>query len=144
MPRHVSAWPLALLLAACATQNSAAETPASAPPVRTVESHEPGPAPPPIAAEASAESSQQDEVVRRSTMTEADVKDAIVKAAAKAHVGPCRCPDDLMSNGRRCGGNSAYERNRGDAPVCSANDVTPDMIDKYRRAAAPYETSAAP
>src|SRR5258708_35058968 len=33
---------------------------------------------------------------------------------------PCARPDDLMHNGRRCGGNSAYIRPGGARPLCSA------------------------
>lgn len=45
---------------------------------------------------------------------------------------PCACPDDLMRNGRRCGGNSAYIRPGGAHPLCSAGDVSPEMINRYR------------
>lgn len=34
------------------------------------------------------------------------------------YVGRCDCPYDLMRNGRRCGGNSAYSRPGGRSPVC--------------------------
>lgn len=34
------------------------------------------------------------------------------------YVGRCDCPYDLMRNGRRCGGNSAYSRPGGRNPVC--------------------------
>lgn len=34
------------------------------------------------------------------------------------YVGTCDCPYDLMRNGRRCGGNSAYSKPGGRSPVC--------------------------
>lgn len=34
------------------------------------------------------------------------------------YVGRCDCPYDMMRNGRRCGGNSAYSRPGGRNPVC--------------------------
>jgi hypothetical protein len=46
---------------------------------------------------------------------------------------PCACPDDLMRNGRRCGGNSAHSRAGGAAPLCYPSDVTADMIETYRK-----------
>lgn len=46
---------------------------------------------------------------------------------------PCACPDDLMRNGRRCGGNSAHSRAGGAAPLCSATDITAEMIEAYRK-----------
>ena len=33
-------------------------------------------------------------------------------------VGTCDCPYDLMRNGRRCGGRSAYSRPGGRRPIC--------------------------
>lgn len=53
-------------------------------------------------------------------------------AAYKAMGRPCACPDDLMRNGRRCGGNSAWARSGGYKPLCFPNDVTPAMIQIYR------------
>ncbi|TCU17893.1 SH3 domain-containing protein [Rhizobium sullae] len=35
-----------------------------------------------------------------------------------SYVGTCDCPYDLMSNGRRCGGRSAYSRPGGRSPQC--------------------------
>jgi hypothetical protein len=55
---------------------------------------------------------------------------SINAAAEPSH--PCACPDDLMRNGRRCGGNSAYIRPGGAQPLCSAADVSPEMISRYR------------
>lgn len=46
---------------------------------------------------------------------------------------PCACPDDLMRNGRRCGGNSAHSRAGGAAPLCYPSDVSAGMIEAYRR-----------
>lgn len=34
------------------------------------------------------------------------------------YVGTCECPYDLMRNGRRCGGRSAYSRPGGRSPTC--------------------------
>jgi len=36
----------------------------------------------------------------------------------KPYVGVCDCPYDLMRNGRRCGGRSAYSRPGGRSPEC--------------------------
>jgi hypothetical protein len=59
----------------------------------------------------------------------------IVRASRNAYYAtghPCACPDDLMRNGRRCGGSSAYIRPGGAHPQCSAADVTAEMITQYR------------
>ncbi|MGY4402828.1 hypothetical protein [Bradyrhizobium sp. USDA 3315] len=49
---------------------------------------------------------------------------------------PCACPDDRMRNGRACGGRSAHSRPGGAAPLCYAADVTPAMIEAYRKSTA--------
>lgn len=46
---------------------------------------------------------------------------------------PCACPDDLMRNGRRCGGSSAHSRAAGAAPLCYSSDVSADMIAAYKK-----------
>jgi hypothetical protein len=43
----------------------------------------------------------------------------------------CACPEDMMRNGRRCGGNSAYSRPGGAAPYCYVADVPLAMIQKH-------------
>jgi hypothetical protein len=50
---------------------------------------------------------------------------------------PCACPDDVTRSGRRCGGNSAYSRPGGAAPLCYDSDVSAEMIARYRANAAP-------
>jgi hypothetical protein len=45
---------------------------------------------------------------------------------------PCACPEDRMSNGRACGGNSAYKRPGGARPLCYVTDITTSMIAAYR------------
>jgi len=45
---------------------------------------------------------------------------------------PCACPEDLTKSGRSCGRNSAYSRPGGAAPLCYINDVSAEMIARYR------------
>ena len=47
---------------------------------------------------------------------------------------PCACPDDVMRNGRRCGGNSAYSRPGGAQPYCYGSDVPLSAIESRRSA----------
>jgi hypothetical protein len=53
-------------------------------------------------------------------------------AAYKAMGKPCACPEDRMSNGRRCGDNSAWAKPRGYRPLCRPTDITQEMIVAYR------------
>ena len=41
--------------------------------------------------------------------------------AAMAYSGPCACPNDLDSAGRRCGRRSAYSRPGGASPACTSD-----------------------
>jgi len=38
------------------------------------------------------------------------------------------------SNGRKCGRRSEYSREGGEAPLCYAKDVTPEMVQAWRKA----------
>jgi hypothetical protein len=66
-------------------------------------------------------------------LTDAAIIALIIAASVAAHKAmgkPCACPDDRMSNGRRC--NSAWSRHGGFRPLCVPSDVTPEMIRVYR------------
>ena len=70
-----------------------------------------------------------------SDQTDAAIAAMIVQESRNAYYAtghPCACPDDLMRNGRRCGGTSAYIRPGGAHPLCSAADVSSEMIRQYR------------
>ena len=66
-------------------------------------------------------------------MTDAQVRGALVTASLAGYRGACPCPYTVMRNGRRCGNNSAYSKPGGAAPLCFPEDVTPAMIDAFRR-----------
>lgn len=68
-------------------------------------------------------------------LTAAAIAAIIIKASRDRYYAtghPCACPDDLMRNGRACGGRSAYSRPGGTAPLCFATDVPAEMIEEYR------------
>ena len=54
-------------------------------------------------------------------------------AAYKAYGRPCACPYDTTNSGKKCGGLSAWSKPGGAQPFCYPGDVTPGMIDDYRR-----------
>ena len=45
-----------------------------------------------------------------------------------SHKHPCPCPDDTMANGAACGARSAYLKPGGARPICSAKDITPEIV----------------
>ena len=67
------------------------------------------------------------------TMTDAQIRDAIIVDSIARYSGPCPCPYNIMRNGRRCGGYSAYSKPGGASPICYPQDVTPAMIEAFRR-----------
>jgi hypothetical protein len=71
-------------------------------------------------------------------LTAAAIGAIIIKASRDRYYAtghPCACPDDLMRNGRACGGRSAYSRPGGAAPLCYPADVSAGMIEAYRKTA---------
>lgn len=44
-------------------------------------------------------------------------------AAIQSYDGNCQCPNDLTSDGRRCGAMSAYSRSGGATPYCASHRI---------------------
>ena len=80
----------------------------------------------------------------RASLTDAQVKAAIVKASIASYSGACPCPFNTDSRGRRCGARSAYGRPGGRSPVCYVEDVTPKMVKAYREAQDQKRADAVP
>lgn len=59
------------------------------------------------------------------------VIEAIIEASIRSYSGNCPCPYNRMRNGRSCGGNSAYSKPGGRAPICYPQDVTAAMIEAF-------------
>lgn len=77
--------------------------------------------------------------IEKEVVAAAVIVAAIIAASRSAYHStgrPCACPDDRMRNGRSCGGKSAYSRPGGAAPLCYVHDVTPAMIENYRKTVA--------
>jgi hypothetical protein len=65
--------------------------------------------------------------------TDAEIKKEIIKASIAEYKGSCPCPYSVDRAGKSCGGRSAYSKPGGKSPVCYDKDVTPKMIDDYRK-----------
>jgi hypothetical protein len=79
------------------------------------------------------EGSRGDRAARE--LSASEIAARIVRESRNAYYAtghPCACPDDLMRNGRRCGGTSAYSRPGGAEPLCYVTDVSSEMIARYR------------
>jgi hypothetical protein len=61
------------------------------------------------------------------------IKQQIIKQSIMEYPGRCPCPYNLARNGSRCGARSAYSKVGGHSPLCYPEDVTDDMVKKYRK-----------
>jgi hypothetical protein len=64
--------------------------------------------------------------------SDAEIRQAIVRASIASYSGNCPCPYNVDRAGRSCGRRSAYTRPGGATPICYPDDVTQAMIDRYR------------
>ena len=115
--RIVQRFAAAALVAAISFQSADAQKVISAPPPEAVEEAKKGPS-------------------AKEVLTDVAIIAILIAtsiAAYKVSGRPCACPDDLMRNGRRCGDNSAYRKPGGAKPMCYPSDVSPGMIEEYRR-----------
>ena len=71
---------------------------------------------------------------RQATLSDLDVKKAIIADSISKYPGPCPCPYNVARNGSRCGKRSAYSRPGGYEPICYDKDITPQMIAEWRKA----------
>lgn len=62
-----------------------------------------------------------------------DIKRQMIADSIAGYRGACPCPDNRKSNGARCGGSSAYSRPGGARLLCYPADITPAMVEEYRR-----------
>jgi len=67
-------------------------------------------------------------------LSDAQVKQQMIRESIASYPGNCPCPYNSARNGSRCGGRSAYNRAGGYAPLCFASDISKAQVDEYRRA----------
>lgn len=72
--------------------------------------------------------------IAESNLTDAQVRQAIIRESIANYSGNCPCPYNTARNGSSCGGRSAYSRAGGYAPMCFPSDVSKSQVDAYRRA----------
>jgi hypothetical protein len=70
--------------------------------------------------------------VSAASMTDAEVRKAMIQESIASYPGHCPCPYNLASNGSRCGKRSAWSKPGGYAPLCYPADISDDMVRQYR------------
>lgn len=71
--------------------------------------------------------------VRPPSISVATITQRLIAESIAAYPGRCPCPYILDRAGRRCGARSAYARPGGYSPICYPGDVTPAMVEAYRK-----------
>lgn len=61
------------------------------------------------------------------------IRDALIRQSIANYQGNCPCPYSKDRAGRNCGRRSAYSRPGGAAPLCYREDVTQEMIERFRK-----------
>jgi hypothetical protein len=67
-----------------------------------------------------------------SDLTDDEIAAILIQESIRNYSGNCPCPYNLMKNGRRCGGNSAYSKPGGKSPLCYRSDVTQELIGEWK------------
>ena len=65
-------------------------------------------------------------------LTDQEVRRLIIQESIRRYPGSCPCPYNVDRAGRRCGRRSAYTRPGGRSPICYEEDVTNEMVERYR------------
>ncbi|HET9862738.1 MAG TPA: hypothetical protein VFP37_04805 [Steroidobacteraceae bacterium] len=66
-------------------------------------------------------------------MTDAQVRQQIVRESVASYSGRCPCPENTDSAGRRCGARSAYSKPGGARPICYTREVSDEQIREFRK-----------
>ena len=85
------------------------------------------------APEATPKTKREVEQVPPSALPDAVIIGLLIKASLASYPGNCPCPYNNDRAGRSCGRRSAHSRPGGASPLCYPNDVTPAMIEAYRK-----------
>src|SRR6516164_5046476 len=69
----------------------------------------------------------------RVEMTDAEIRQAIIRQSIISFKGSCPCPYSVDRDGKMCGHKSAYSQHGGASPICYEKGVTQQMVEEYRK-----------
>lgn len=67
-----------------------------------------------------------------SDLTDDQVRQLLIRDSLASYPGNCPCPYNSDRAGRSCGRRSAHSKPGGYAPLCYPQDVTEEMVERYR------------
>lgn len=68
----------------------------------------------------------------QSSLSDAEIRRALIRQSIASYPGPCPCPYNIMRNGKPCNTASAYSKPGGRSPLCYERDVTAAMVREFR------------
>ena len=71
--------------------------------------------------------------VAKEPLADAQIKKILIQQSLDSYPGNCPCPYNTDRAGRSCGRRSAYSKPGGYAPLCYPDDVSPEMVEEYRK-----------
>lgn len=71
-------------------------------------------------------------VTPKKMLSDDEIMEQIIEDSRKGYRGNCACPYDTASNGSRCGKRSAYSRPSGAYVICYKNQISEEMVAKFR------------
>jgi hypothetical protein len=66
-------------------------------------------------------------------LPDSEIRALLIRQSIAVYPGNCPCPYNLDRAGRRCGARSAYSKPGGRSPLCYPQDVTEEMIERFRK-----------
>lgn len=72
-------------------------------------------------------------IVYANEPTDDQVRKILIRDSLAKYPGNCPCPYNTDRAGRKCGKRSAYSKPGGYAPLCYSQDVTDEMVERYRK-----------
>lgn len=72
-------------------------------------------------------------VQSKGILTNDQIKQQMIQQSIASYPGNCPCPYNVARNGSSCGARSAYAKPGGYDPLCYPKDITPSMLDGYKR-----------
>lgn len=67
------------------------------------------------------------------SLSDDQIKDRIIQESIAQYSGNCPCPYNQARNGSQCGRRSAYSKPGGYSPICYPQDVSPQMVQQYKK-----------
>lgn len=65
-------------------------------------------------------------------MSDDAARRAMIAESTAQYPSVCACPYSVMRNGSSCGRRSAYSRPGGRSPLCYPEDITREMVARWR------------